>query len=63
MCNWLLDQKCFGNKYKTESELVVGTFSFFLIAKTLSVWKSIAHDPALKLYATYLDVYWYSSAF
>ena len=48
MCKWLSDWKCVGTKWKNWKFQF--TFSFLFGAKTLSVWKSIAHDPALYIY-------------
>ena len=54
MSNFLSDRKCFGTKWKTESEL--RHFSFLFIAKTLSILNSIAHDQTLDLIKKYLEV-------
>ena len=48
MCILLSDWKFFGTKLKKNWKWI-GDFSFLFSAKTFSVWKSIAHDPALIL--------------
>ena len=40
---------CFRNSTVIKNWMLIGNFSFLFSAKTLSVWKSIAHDPALKV--------------